>query len=338
MKSREYWLDAAKGIGILLVAIGHNGVLCHFFPLHAPIFSFHMPLFFILSGATISASHSLKNILIRSASLYWVFLIVGILTLPFALHRSDSAGLPSALQGLIFGCGYTIHMTPLWYLVCLALATPIAWAAIVTIQRFSFKTLPLALTALMFIYLGWLFLRHNQPTDMTRVLNWGDGRQGMILNVDLLPTAVGFLIAGRVITDNIRNILSLNWVVIFIIFMVFLWTSINEAPGLDLNLRSTPSSFPHYITAACLGSIITIWVCQHLKFKLIAKIGASTLPILAIHPALTNKISFLDKNSLLLAALGTIVGVGIPYLADQFFIKKSWGGQFVFYPRKFFNI
>lgn len=39
------WLDVAKGIGIILVVIGHA-----MFPKHLIIDGFHMTLFFILSG------------------------------------------------------------------------------------------------------------------------------------------------------------------------------------------------------------------------------------------------------------------------------------------------
>lgn len=42
-----HWLDIAKGIGILLVIVGH----C-VFPNHLLIDSFHMPLFFVLAGLT----------------------------------------------------------------------------------------------------------------------------------------------------------------------------------------------------------------------------------------------------------------------------------------------
>ena len=48
---RIEWLDAAKGIGILMVMFGHNWLewkYCYYFN------SFHMPLFFILAGYTFS--------------------------------------------------------------------------------------------------------------------------------------------------------------------------------------------------------------------------------------------------------------------------------------------
>ena len=44
---RINWIDQAKGIGILLVVIGHMNIPQD---LSKIIFSFHMPLFFFISG------------------------------------------------------------------------------------------------------------------------------------------------------------------------------------------------------------------------------------------------------------------------------------------------
>lgn len=50
MKRHLTWVDNAKGIGILLVVLGHTFGIPQ--QLHHVIYSFHMPLFFILSGYT----------------------------------------------------------------------------------------------------------------------------------------------------------------------------------------------------------------------------------------------------------------------------------------------
>lgn len=44
---RENWVDIAKGIGIVLVVMGH--ACCPKIP-HGIIYSFHMPLFFSFRG------------------------------------------------------------------------------------------------------------------------------------------------------------------------------------------------------------------------------------------------------------------------------------------------
>lgn len=48
MKERETYIDIAKGIGIILVVIGHLHGINHI--IHDFFYLFHMPLFFIISG------------------------------------------------------------------------------------------------------------------------------------------------------------------------------------------------------------------------------------------------------------------------------------------------
>ncbi len=52
VRSRIEWVDIAKGIGIILVIIGHVNTFNS--SVKEWIYSFHMPLFFILAGVTIS--------------------------------------------------------------------------------------------------------------------------------------------------------------------------------------------------------------------------------------------------------------------------------------------
>ena len=62
MKKRVQWIDCAKGIAILLVIIGHTIG----YPIREMIFSFHMPLFFILAGAVHRYSDNFTRIMAKS--------------------------------------------------------------------------------------------------------------------------------------------------------------------------------------------------------------------------------------------------------------------------------
>ena len=53
LKQRIEWIDVAKGIGILLVVLGHSGFSLN---IRWWIWSFHMPLFFLLSGLVFSVN------------------------------------------------------------------------------------------------------------------------------------------------------------------------------------------------------------------------------------------------------------------------------------------
>ena len=47
IKPREEWIDYLRGVGIILMFIGHTSVWS---PIVKWIYGFHMPLFFMLSG------------------------------------------------------------------------------------------------------------------------------------------------------------------------------------------------------------------------------------------------------------------------------------------------
>ena len=93
-KERIEWIDIAKGITILLVIVGHgtiNGVL------RGIIFSFHMPLFFILSSITFRLSEN-RDMFVRKTERAFVHLMlaaIGIYFFRTLLHMVQNY---SALQ------------------------------------------------------------------------------------------------------------------------------------------------------------------------------------------------------------------------------------------------
>ncbi len=110
-KTRVQWVDTARGIGILLVIAGHT---VNSAAVRGPIFSIHMPLFFILSAY---ASHFPENkeallrqgrtLLSRFAPLYGGLYLLRALT--FYVLSEQKAPLPDFLRdtalALVMGSG-----------------------------------------------------------------------------------------------------------------------------------------------------------------------------------------------------------------------------------------
>lgn len=88
MEKRHYdFLDAMKGMGILLVVLGHVSLIE---PLNTVIYAFHMPLFFFISGFLFFSSRKEHFAVRRVKSLltpYFVFLCS-----PFVTGRFWSVG------------------------------------------------------------------------------------------------------------------------------------------------------------------------------------------------------------------------------------------------------
>lgn len=105
-KNRLEWLDIAKGIAIFLVVVGHTvdkGTARHL------IFSFHMPLFFILAGFTLRAKP--WKVVVKSSAkrlLLPYVLVVAVQLLPSFLTSTVplSSRFLALVQVLVFPAGY----------------------------------------------------------------------------------------------------------------------------------------------------------------------------------------------------------------------------------------
>ena len=124
--NRIEWLDVSKGIGIILVIIGHCVYLGG--GMHNWIFSFHMPMFFILSGVLIRKENLNTFVKKRFKSLivpYFVFCLVGLIVtfvIPVFRIKYNIHGL---LYDLYMGSPDYINISSIWFLVCLFIASVI---------------------------------------------------------------------------------------------------------------------------------------------------------------------------------------------------------------------
>lgn len=126
MKERQHFIDWLKAAGIILVVFGHLRIPAL---LDKWIYSFHLPLFFIVSGTlglqkvqSLSLNVFFSKRIIPLFKAYITYAILGlILFVPFLLFGSDSNGdLIQKIGGIAFGSGTiesSIQLFPkvLWY-------------------------------------------------------------------------------------------------------------------------------------------------------------------------------------------------------------------------------
>jgi fucose 4-O-acetylase-like acetyltransferase len=139
MTVRTRWIDAARGVAMVLVVVGHvvGGGLGGKGWVASAIFLFHMPLFFVLSGLVARPVPAMALALRRFRSLmvpYAAWLVL----LQVAVHLSDAlAGtdlspgdVPEAVARSLYG-GRALEgvFGAFWFLPCLWLAQ-VAYAAI----------------------------------------------------------------------------------------------------------------------------------------------------------------------------------------------------------------
>lgn len=125
IKYRKSWIDICRGVGILLVLYGHvlGSDQSRYF-----IYSFHMPLFFFLSGLVFNTrdaesykifiKKNLKQIILP----YYVFAGITLLLWLLFIQPSASNHISQEIWGIIYGNGIFPSLefnSPLWFLPCL---------------------------------------------------------------------------------------------------------------------------------------------------------------------------------------------------------------------------
>jgi fucose 4-O-acetylase-like acetyltransferase len=186
-------IDNLKAIGILAVILGHMAS-----PFSAFIFSWHMPLFFILAGFFIKYELSMKEFIIKDFKRlmlpYFIFAFLGLVleTLKrIALHRENLDYLHE-IQGifiwmdmpsLINTYGFVLWFLPalffgrvILFLINKQIASALMQSVIILLLfSVSFLiNLPFgidnALNAILFIFIGSLFFRFYQDGKMLYIL------------------------------------------------------------------------------------------------------------------------------------------------------------------------
>jgi fucose 4-O-acetylase-like acetyltransferase len=138
MSERIGFFDVARGIGILLVVLGHNdfGSLSPFF--HRLIYSFHVPLFFFLSGYFINTAIPFTDYFkkrfhsVLKPYLFTIFLIY------FASVSFEKMGFQNAIVRIVkslYGSVTYIGWDQLWFLPNLFVVGLYAFAFIRVVSR-----------------------------------------------------------------------------------------------------------------------------------------------------------------------------------------------------------
>lgn len=276
MKKRIAWIDNAKFIGIFIVVLGHlpnPKVITDY------IFSFHMPLFFFLSGITFSFKNEIfKNFVGKiSKSTIIPYVTFGFITYTYWLCIGRNFGRDALLNlpwyrpiiGMFYSNGidnWLVHNTPLWFLTCLFI-TKIVFYVLIKIVR---SEIILGLILVIMSVIGYLI----SLTDFIR-LPWGIN----IVPISLLFFGYGYLLKKNM---NVQDIGSKTfWLVPLLIPIGFYLSTING--NVDMNGNSYNNYFL-FILSAFLGIFVCIIISQAMGlYKITSYIGKNTLVIFTLH-------------------------------------------------------
>ena len=215
MHSRNSTVDIAKGLGILLVVFGHNWIVLHDTGLlFRVIFSFHMPLFFFLSGIFLKESEPLPAFArARCQALikpFWVVL-AAVALISLVQHTSIAK---QCLVAALYGTGSTMPSwpwVPLWFLPSLFVSLIASWLVLRLTDPLRHRRALRLVIAAVFLVSGAFTIDAFWNVDLARFgippLLFGRPIHlpGLPWNLDLLLTTSAFVLLGRLLRDEVLS-------------------------------------------------------------------------------------------------------------------------------------
>ncbi|MDD4819473.1 MAG: acyltransferase family protein [Flavobacteriales bacterium] len=295
MKNRESWIDLAKCIGIFLVVLWHynmgNKTYTYF------IYSFHMPLFFIISGYLFHMptdnkySKYLKN---NVKSLLVPYLIFGLFSIMYVassqyLKTQDIQDwfIMKSLGGLFLGIAHNTEYTimnyvALWFLPALFVVRQIYYF----ICRFkAYKKVIICILGItiagIFKYYGYL----------------------MPFSIGAALSALPFFFFGNFLSSSkymdYLNKGKKQFIVVLIISLVTLCVSFHFSSGMtDIASSSTTNNLFLYLLMGISGSLMVFSFCfllNNIKLNFIQTVSEGTLLIMCIHGYCYGVVSMMYK-------------------------------------------
>ncbi|MBL63055.1 MAG: hypothetical protein CMI30_06545 [Opitutae bacterium] len=337
------YVDVVKGIGILLVVLGHNAACEPGFHLTTFIYSFHMPLFFFLAGVFHDETRTLvshlasktRSLLLPCLLAFLAWVTLQAIFMPEVLFPI----LGDLSLNALYGTGKTLFWGQLWFLTSLFVTTCVCHVLIKapllkgSVIRSAFA---LALIPAGIALLEWAPTLHSifigERNFIVTVV-------GLPWNIDLLPiTAMFYLLGTSFPKRSVENqkwnppMFFLGATTAFVLagcgVLLLDW-------GMDLNNRR----YDHWAGSTCvaicgIGGVLLLslaleklairWPTKTLSF-----IGQRSLFILVLHFSLQQN-SFGKMISLNIPwsvayvcsfAIGLIVPIGVSLLWERNWTK-----------------
>lgn len=244
------WVDIAKGIATILVIVGHT--ISYNSPYRQYIFSFHMPLFFILAGFTFrvkpwksTLQSSCKRLLLPYVLVFLLWWGTKLIRLDFG---SAISSLPGYLLTFIFASGgetpsgiEAVGMT--WFLAAL-FVTRILFNGLA--KQFQDRKVPLILQGISCLGVAAIGAYIGDELDTF-----------LPLSLDVVFVSLFFFWVGYAARNlNVQAALRSHMVGIA---TVFLWILCARSSYLELAVRRY-DSFLLCMAAACFGTFAVCWL------------------------------------------------------------------------------
>lgn len=260
--NRIDWIDMAKGYGILFVILGHldEGDIVGTW-----IYTFHMPLFFFLSGYVFSTKYDFKTFIKRKfKSIIIPYFSLGIVIISFFSGSTISLLLNLVIQR---------RMLVLWYIACLFWLNLFFYFIVTKIN--SIKKIYIIVVGMLIIGLMYYKL----------------GGVPLPWNIDvILPSSI-FFFSGYVFKIHYSNVLkAINKSKSIICFyiavsanLIFGYIGI-KISGKSLQMYQSSYGFPPFTILSAFAGIFSVIIFSHwFNLRIVRYIGKNSLIYYAWH-------------------------------------------------------
>lgn len=290
--SRIPWIDIAKGYGTLLVIYAHLGVGT----IHSWMYSFHLPLFFFLSGYVFSTKYGFKEFLLRKIkSIVIPYFCLGI---PMYLFREFYSYLLGTFT--MVNAKYNLQQLllqqrfwTLWFIACL-FCLNILFYLLVKLCRNEWK---IALISVVLACLGLFY--------------YSLGGAPLYWNFDTCFTAMPFFALGylyKLHANAVDNLIMSKSLVFFLLFGVInliTWRLSLDETSLGLEMFDSNYGNPIFTyIAAFTGIFCVIIASKCITIEPIRYIGENSMIYYAWHqgimiPIISKTFAFIGFDNLM---------------------------------------
>lgn len=319
MAKRLDWIDQARGLSIFLVVYGHN------FPTYEPyIYSFHVPLFFLISGMFHPREVTLPVVIKRAKMIlvpyfFWafaLFLFWVFIGRKFGESSEASLSVWDNFLGIFYAQGGQQYMDwgiPLWFLPCIFLVF-ILFSLIKRIER------PFLMHVVMFCVFLFGIL---WPVFFEVHLPW---------SLDVAMVAMGFYFFGNILKAPLIKISTKStFILMLVLFAIHIITFYYNTSKVDM-YRSLYGEELFFFISGLTGSLAYILFFKLAPiFKFLAFLGRHTIVLLATHIRMLTAIKlimmlvfgmtvfeFTETEKFLLSILQVIMVLPVIWLINKY--------------------
>jgi len=324
----------AKGIGILLVMLGHNYVKASVPWMEQLIFSFHMPFFFLLSGMLFKPDYPLLVLLKRRFDTLLRPYIASIILLYAVYFFYTDIKVMTLLRRVgraFYASGNYIEWAQLWFLPHLFLLNMFAAVLFLLFYgRIKWLWLRLVfLAGMLWAGVAFLPIYYMQEITIARETILLDG---LPLSMDLLLITATYFLIGYEIKQRVSErffasiwTLVVSGLLLIALNLIFPYRVDFFFRTYESYVVNTLEALSGIIFVLALSSLIALR--QNWLFSLLKYFGRITIILLIFHqPAQTMTFGHIMQridNPFVAGPVSFLAAVGVPVLVYQLVLKDN---------------